>query len=338
MKNKSLIISIVLVIVLIIVFMVWFLTKGKPSNEAEPEDPKSVVSTVTEKYMAYIKINPSIKLNYSYTCDVLKDGTRQCSDPIVNDYELVNADAKEIFKDVDLLANTKELSKVIDYICEKVEESGIEVINVDIQSDWDGLNNYLKEENENQSTKEEIVEKSYSIEVNVEKEEVITNNITTDEKIEEEKIKAEEEAKIKAEEEARIKAEEEAKAKAEAEAKAKAEAEEKARQRAAQTIYLNDGVTYCHGMTTYECDNCFSTSLINTLKKAKGHSVVEATSSSITIKRMTSLSGKYNSTTYFGTGLLSKITEAGGEEVGGAGGCEDEVTKAVCSEFNLICE
>ena len=90
-------------------------------------------------------------------------------------------------------------------------------------------------------------------------------------------------------------------------------------------------------MMTYECDNCFSNNLINTLKNAEGHPVVSYSSSSITIKRITSLSRSYNSTSFFGTGYLSRITDAGGVEIGGAGGFEDLLTKEECSDYNLIC-
>ena len=77
------------------------------------------------------QINPSVKLDYSRVCNEYKDGTKECTEPVVYDYELVNDDAKEIFKDIDLLSGTKDLSSVIDFICDKVKDSGIEVKNVD---------------------------------------------------------------------------------------------------------------------------------------------------------------------------------------------------------------
>ena len=91
-------------------------------------------------------------------------------------------------------------------------------------------------------------------------------------------------------------------------------------------------------MTSYECQGCFSTSLINSLKSAKGHSVTEANENRITIKTITKLSGSYDSAKYKGTSKLSEITAAGGSEVGGAGGCDDTLTSAICKEYHLDCQ
>lgn len=327
MKNKGLKITLLVILVCVLIGTGIYLILKK-GNETKEETKTEVI---TEKYVAYIKINPSIKLEYSRECTKYKDKI-ECNDPVVDNYELVNDDAKEIFKDVNLTSESKKLVDVVETIFQKVKEAGIEIKDVEIKSNWNNLENYLST-TESTSTKENKVdEKQVDVseiikeetKVQVEAKEQINTNIQN-EVIEEEKIK-EETAKKEAEEKARK----------EAEAKAKAEAEKKARE--AQTINLSENVTYCHSMITYECDNCFSNNLITTLKNAKGHQVVSSNSNSITIKRITSLSGSYNSTTFFGTGYLSKITDAGGEEVGGAGGCEDLLTKDECSSYNLICK
>ncbi len=321
------------------------------------EKPRKVVGTDTLKHVAYIKINPSVKLNYSYVCTKYSDDTEECEDPKVDEYELVNDDAKEIFKEVNLLEGDKELSHVIDVICKKVEEKGIKVENVEIQSDWNNIEKYLEKKqeekqktteetktntntetettnNENETTtntnetevkETEVPKQTYTF--NNQTKETIDNTIKED--VEKETKEKEEKAKKEAEEVA-------AKAKAEAEAKAKAEAAAKAK--AAVTIKLSSGVKYCHSMQTFECNKCFSTALINSLKSAKGHYVKSANASSITIMRITSLTSPYNSTNYFGTGQISKITKAGGQEAGGAGGCDDTLTAAVCKQFHLTCQ
>ncbi len=328
MKKKVVIsISIVLVLILVASLVTWTLLKGKVK----------VLSTDTLKYVAYVKINPSVKLDYSRVCTKYSDGKEVCDEPIVNNYELVNDDAKEIFNGVNLLAGEKDLNSVIKTICTKAKEKGIDTSTVSVESDWNDINNYLTEKqtnnennvnnNTNMNNNNESVNEKINYSVKVENASTIENTVKTDEETEAKaKAEAAEKARIAAEEAAR-KAEEE---------KKKAEEAEKAR--LASTIKLSDNVTYCHSMQTFTCDNCFSNSLISTLKKAKGHNVVEADGSKITIKRINKLSGSYNKTSYYGTDYVNKITKAGGEEVGGAGGCEDLVTKAVCKEFNLICE
>ena len=351
--------------ILIIIIAILLLSGGIGFFIIKEVNKVKIVKKSEDKYVAYVKINPSVKLDYSRKCIEYSNKKIECEEPIVYEYELVNEDAKEIFKDVNLLEGSKDLYSVINNIVDNASKKGIEVKDVEIKSDWKEINTYIETKNEekikennetnnqtnnevnnnentnknnteinnnenNQTNNEQPKEEKTSpitINVNVQEEEQITNEITT-EKEEEAKKKAEEEAKKKAEEEARIKAEEEAKKKAEEEAKKKA----------AQTIYLKDNVKYDHNMSTYTCDNCFSTSLINTIKKAKGYKLIKGSSSEITYAKINKLSGKYNSTTYFGSSLSKKITNAGGIESGGAGGSGDDLTKSVCSEYHLTCE
>ena len=294
------------------------------------EEPK--VETFTENYVAYVQINPSVKLNYSRACTKTGEVT-SCGDPTVDSYELVNDDAKEIYKDIDLLADSKDLITVINKICNTAKEKGIEVKNVDIQSDWDELNIYIETEKiaaQNQQTQTEepnevnennVDLNEVSFNVDVEEETQITTKIEEDVQ---EEVKAKEEAEKKAQEEA--------------EAKAKAEAEKAAKEEAT-TIKLSDGVNYSHSGRAYCCEGCFTDALIKTLKNAKGYSVTSATDSIINIKYITKLTpDKYNTTTFKGSSLISKITNAGGEECGGLGGEAEPLTAAVCKEYHLKCK
>ena len=357
MSKKIIIISSIVVLLGIMSFFIFKeVTKIK------------IVKKTEDKYVAYVKINPSVKLDYSRKCTEYSNKKIECEEPMVYEYELVNEDAKEIFKDVNLLEGNNDLYSVIDNIVTKVSEKGIEVKDVEIKSDWNEINTYLETKQEEikkqEETKQENVntseintnnenintgeikentnsenntetnietqkeeKPSFNINVNVQEEENIVNEIT-EEKEEEAKKKAEEEAKKKAEEEARIKAEEEAKKKAEEEAKKKA----------ATTIYLKDKVTYDEVLYLYECDKCFTTSLINKLKRAKGHHVLSADDSSISVARITKLSGKYNSSSYMGSSMLKKLTEAGATGDPRGGGSGEDLTKEYCKYFNLTCE
>lgn len=324
MKNKKIgfYISIIVLLIIVGIVIICFLLNGRVK----------VVGTDSKKYIAYVKINPSVKLNYSVLCTKYSDNTEKCEEPLVDNYELVNDDAKEIFNGVNLLSGKKDLNTIINNICEKAKEKGIDITNVNVESDWKDINTYLvnkQNDNSNNSNNNNVNNNENKVNYNVKIEDVkqIENNVKED-------VEIEEKAKAETEEQKRKEAEE--LARKEAEEKAKKEAQENAR--LASTIRLSDNVKYCHSMHTFECEGCFSNSLINTLKNAKGHYLVESNSSKITIKVITSLTNSYNKSTYFGKSYISKIESAGGEEVGGAGGCDEAVTKDVCKSFNLICE
>ena len=221
MSKKIIIISSIVVLLGIMSFFIFKeVTKIK------------IVKKTEDKYVAYVKINPSVKLDYSRKCTEYSNKKIECEEPMVYEYELVNEDAKEIFKDVNLLEGNNDLYSVIDNIVTKVSEKGIEVKDVEIKSDWNEINTYLetkqeetKQENVNTSdintnnenintdeikentnsenntetnieTQKEEKPKSFNINVNVQEEENIVNEIT-EEKEEEQKRIAEEEAKKK---------------------------------------------------------------------------------------------------------------------------------------------
>ena len=334
MSKKVLIIicSIVIVLGISSFFIIKEITKVK------------IVNTKEDKYVAYVKINPSIKLDYVVKCIEYSDKKIKCEEPSVYQYDLVNEDAKEIFKDVNLLEKSKDLYSVINNIVAKVSEKGIDTNNIEINSDWKEINTYIdskKEEHEkevktntsdinNKETKEENnntnntnIDKPININVNVQKEAEIKNEISED--ITKEEIRIAEEKK---KEEERIKKEEEEKKKKEEEEKTKL----------ASTINLSDNVTYDETMLTYSCKNCFSDSLLKTLKKAKGYNVTTATSSELTFHKITKLSGKYNSKTFFGNDLTNKILAAGAENTGGAGSQDNKLTSQICKKYNLNCQ
>ena len=102
LKNKKTLIGIVIVLILIGLILVGIFLFGKDKEE------KTQNKETTNNYVAYIKINPSIKIEYSQTCN-----QNTCNDPIVTKYELINEDAKNIYKDIDLLGSDKDLIKVV---------------------------------------------------------------------------------------------------------------------------------------------------------------------------------------------------------------------------------
>ena len=82
--------------------------------------------------------------------------------------------------------------------------------------------------------------------------------------------------------------------------------------------------------------------LLNSLKKAKGYYIYNSDASTINFIKIVELSKPYNSTTYFGSSVISKIKAAGGEECAGGLGSsldpDDPLTKEICNKYNLSCK
>lgn len=93
---------------------------------------------ITNSYVAYVKINPLIKIEYTQTCD--KSG---CSDPIVVKFDLINEDAKNIYKDIDLIGTNNNLFNVLSLIVDTAKDNNLEFDNVEIYSNWNNLENYV---------------------------------------------------------------------------------------------------------------------------------------------------------------------------------------------------
>ena len=280
---------------LIIGGVFYYVEKNKQPQHKEDS------SVVVNKYTAYIKINPAIRLDYSQTCTKDEKESLVCQEPIVDNYTLINEDAEDIYEDVDLFSKGKTLDKVIEVICAQAEEKNIDTKSIEITSDWSEINTYIQESAKTEETR------NYSVEVKPK--EKIVEQINNDERQEEENKTT-----------------------------TTTTTTTKKASVSSDTIDLNQGVTYDHNMFTYRCDKCFSESLLSSLRNVKGTCLMNASDSEITIKYITVLSEPYNTKTYKGTSPISKIEAAGGEQVGGAGGSDEPLTSAICKEYNLKCK
>ena len=123
-------IGVIIVIGLIIGAIILFSLNNtkKENKEIEP-----TIST----YNAYINIKPLVKLTFTVSCKEDK-----CNNPKVVNYKLVNDEAKEIYKDIEL--KDKELSKIIALLIKIAEEKGIAFDKVEYYSDWDNKD-YFKD-------------------------------------------------------------------------------------------------------------------------------------------------------------------------------------------------
>ena len=128
-QNKKVLICILVTLILII-GCIFLFGSAKESTNANKE--------TTNKYIAYVKINPIIKLEYSNTCK--KDN---CTKPVITKYELINEDAKNIYNNIDLIGTKNTLYDVLYLISKTAADNNIEFEDVEIYSNWNNLENYL---------------------------------------------------------------------------------------------------------------------------------------------------------------------------------------------------
>ncbi|MCM1370819.1 MAG: hypothetical protein NC181_02885 [Clostridium sp.] len=109
-------------------------------------------------YVAYIKINPLVKLELTQTC---KDN--DCTDPVITNYDLVNDDAKEMYKDIDF--KDKTLLDIIPTLTDTVYDNGINFNNISIQTDWEDV--YSSEEIEKAITDNSSYNNKYTVIIDI---------------------------------------------------------------------------------------------------------------------------------------------------------------------------
>ncbi len=137
-KRRNIMIGIIIVAV-ILTITIGIVFSNKSNNKVSMNVK---VKEKTFNYTAYIKINPLIKISFTRTC-TYNGKKKNCTNPIVKEYELINDDAKFIYKDINLLASTKKLNEVLLMICKIAKDKNILFTSVDIYSNWSDMENYI---------------------------------------------------------------------------------------------------------------------------------------------------------------------------------------------------
>ena len=188
LKNKKLLIGLGIAILLIITIVIILLV-AKPKSENN-EIPNNNVETNTETPVAmeethtmYVSINPLVKLVFKEEYTICKDENNQeyvCGGIATDiiDYELINDDAKDVYKDIDFTGKTVE--DVLLILCDTARDNDIAFESLEITTDSnnvdrDALMNYLKENS--------TYEDEYTVYVNFEEyiDESIIENENTNE-------------------------------------------------------------------------------------------------------------------------------------------------------------
>ncbi len=148
MKKKNIIIILVIVAILIGGLSTYILISKNNSNKKE-----SSKNHKEETYTMYVKINPLVKLTFKRTyemCEDEKGNSSLCGgvDNEIIDYELVNDDAKDIYKDLDFKG--KSIEDVLVTLCDvardnKIGFKSLEITSDDKTLDDKDLSDYVKE-------------------------------------------------------------------------------------------------------------------------------------------------------------------------------------------------
>lgn len=125
MKNKkSVIIISILVIIVVAAITLFLVFKDKIKD-----------NKIENTYTAYVDINPLIKLSFKVFCQ-----NNDCTEPIVTDTELVNEDAKKVYKD--LVLENKTLKESIQLLANTVKDNNIAFKEVHIYTNYDNENEF----------------------------------------------------------------------------------------------------------------------------------------------------------------------------------------------------
>lgn len=172
-KRKLIIIS---SIVAVLVLLVIILLVINSFSKKEEEDNRKLIENT---YSMYVKINPLVKLNVKekyYECKNESTGKyekcTEVTDEIIS-YNLVNNDAKKIYKHLDL--KTKNVVEALVSLYDTARENKIEFTDVEITTNWD--NRYDNSELVDAIKKNSKYSEEFKIVLDVEKGIITTETI-----------------------------------------------------------------------------------------------------------------------------------------------------------------
>ena len=139
-KKKLIIICGIIILFIIVGIVIFLLLNNKKQDNKKPEETKQ-----NETYEMYVKINPLVKLVFERVyqeCNDEDGNSYACiADESFNivDYELVNNDAKNIYKDLDLFG--VDLSDAIALLCDTAKDNNIDFNQVELTTDYFNFDN-----------------------------------------------------------------------------------------------------------------------------------------------------------------------------------------------------
>lgn len=126
MNKKNLETIILLIIIVILISIIFVLIKNKSDNKQE---------TKHETYVAYVKINPLVKLTFdvNYKCD--KENKCETVDNKVTNADLLNEDAKNIYSNLEY--KDKSLELVVASLIDIADQKSKDISKVTVTSTYE---------------------------------------------------------------------------------------------------------------------------------------------------------------------------------------------------------
>lgn len=126
MKKKNIEAIILIIIILVLISIIFVLIKNKNDNKQE---------TKQETYIAYVKINPLVKLtiDVNYKCD--KENKCETVDNKITNVDLLNDDAKNIYSNLEY--KDKSLELVVASLIDVADQNNKDISKVTVTSTYE---------------------------------------------------------------------------------------------------------------------------------------------------------------------------------------------------------
>ncbi len=126
MNKKNLETIILLIIILVLISIIFVLIKNKNDNKQEPKQ---------ETYVAYVKINPLVKLTFDVNYECNKENKCEPVDNKITNIDLLNDDAKNIYSDLEY--KNKSLELVIASLIDVADQNNKDISKVTVTSNYE---------------------------------------------------------------------------------------------------------------------------------------------------------------------------------------------------------
>lgn len=168
MNKKNLETIILLIIILVLVSIIFVLIKNKNDNKQE---------TKQETYVAYVKINPLVKLMFdvNYKCD--KENKCETVDNKITNVDLLNNDAKNIYSNLEY--KDKSLESIVASLIDIADQNNKDISKVTITSTYEFDKEDLTKRVLDNLTTTKSVEIGYNYQKNIDESSLIETTSTT---------------------------------------------------------------------------------------------------------------------------------------------------------------
>lgn len=168
MNKKNLEAIILLIIILVLILTIFVIIKNKNDNKQE---------TKQETYVAYVKINPLVKLTIDVNYECNKENKCEPVDNKITNIDLLNDDAKNIYSDLEY--KDKSLELVIASLIDIADQNNKDISKVTVTSTYEFDKGDLTKKILDNLTTNKSVEIGYNYQKNIDESGLIETTSTT---------------------------------------------------------------------------------------------------------------------------------------------------------------